>query len=171
MLEGQRMYAVAPKEYTMNNRQKFHLSLTEEQAVVLQEALNVYFRLGMGQTHDMWSILSFVARGEDKEFNWTEWHDAVDQVNNRMSVFFPFNLNNGSYGIGNPKVKEKYKIAVDIHDVIRHGVSWDRAIREGLVNDDGSRNWSNMMGVNYDKPFKHSMHPLPNFRIDGDCDE
>jgi hypothetical protein len=45
--------------------------------------------------------------------------------------------------------------------VIRHRQSWDKAVAEGIVASvDAPRDWSKMMGVNYDEPFRASEEPL-----------
>jgi len=38
--------------------------------------------------------------------------------------------------------------------VIRHRLSWDRAYESGQIEKGERRNWSIMMGVNFDEPLK-----------------
>ena len=48
---------------------------------------------------------------------------------------------------------------MDLHQVIRHRLSWDRAIAEG-VTDGTKREWPAMMQTWYDEPAKYSEEPL-----------
>lgn len=56
----------------------------------------------------------------------------------------------------------------DMYQCVRYRLAWDHAEKEGLVNSDGSRNWSTMMGVSYDKPMGYGSEPLVEIHQSGD---
>ena len=62
-----------------------------------------------------------------------------------------------STGISN--ASEDARAAMDLHQVIRHRLSWDRAKAEG-VTDGTKREWPAMMQTWYDEPAKYSEEPL-----------
>lgn len=58
--------------------------------------------------------------------------------------------------------KYDYATAWDIYQVIRHKLSWQKAVEDGIVaSEDSLRNWSQMVTVNYDDPIKTGTEPLP----------
>ncbi len=55
---------------------------------------------------------------------------------------------------------EYQELSWDIYQVVRHRLSWDRAIAEGLIKEGQPRDWKTMMTVNYDEPLHRSEEPL-----------
>ena len=53
------------------------------------------------------------------------------------------------------------KCLFDLYEVIRHKLSWERAVEKGIIeSEDSPRNFTEMMTVNYDKPFMWGNEPL-----------
>lgn len=48
----------------------------------------------------------------------------------------------------------------DIYQVLRHQISWDKAIENGIIKDGEPRKFSEMFCVNYDKPTRRGSEPL-----------
>lgn len=126
---------------------KYTITLDEKQIGALQAALEVYFRCCMGQ-------IQTVAECSP---NWikTDYNEREDAANHLKAVLFPELPRNGYHSIGSDKILKAAKRAVDLHDVVRHFLSWEAA---GWPQE---RDWRTMLGVNYDEPFNHAGEPLP----------
>ncbi len=142
---------------------RYTLTMTEAQARVVQQALNVYFRLHLGQLDDALECLPTVE---------PLWYDdkraAAEGVRKALAhrLHPNVNLHSSSLGVGNEAFKAG--AAVDIHDTIRHRLAWDKAQAECLTHHDGSRNWKTMLGVQYDEPMHYGADPLPTIEQEPD---
>lgn len=136
---------------------KYTLELTEKQLNIVQYATDLIARLGIGQIKEAVEYLPL-----RKELDWAEFHNDVRDIEHVISKHTIENVDGyrSSLGIHNDKVKQDAKIAWEINQVIRHRLSWDRAIAKGIT-DGTARNWSEMMGVCYDEPFPCSGEALP----------
>jgi hypothetical protein len=53
-----------------------------------------------------------------------------------------------------------------MYQVIRHRLSWDRAVEDGTIaSPDAPRDWSKMLGVNYDEPMRTGPEPLAKIEL------
>lgn len=138
---------------------RYTMSMTEAQARVIQDALNVYFRLHLGQVGDALECLPVVEPlwYDDRRAAEDALHQAL-----RAKLHPCCNLFNSSLGVGHKDFKAG--AAVDLHCAIRHRLAWDRAIAEGITKPDGSRDWSTMLGVQYDEPMHYGSDPLPEIK-------
>lgn len=142
---------------------RYTLTMTEAQARVVQQALNVYFRLHLGQIHDAFDCLPVTEPA---------WYGEKESAARAVAAAFHHrlhpcaNLGSGSLGVNHPDFKAR--AAVDIHDTIRHRLAWDKAQAECLTNHDGSRNWKTMLGVQYDEPMHYGTDPLPTIEQEPD---
>lgn len=107
------------------------LKVTKEQLRLIQEALNMYSRIGIGQ---MWVIKehpTFVNILKekctlDKETDYTLYHQQRDSADRCFSIGRDLLIcdstfgNHGSFGIYNEKVDESCRVAYDLVQVIRH---------------------------------------------------
>lgn len=135
---------------------RYTIELTEHQAQTMATACEVLARLGIGQFRDALEKLPTT------EYRPQGWNDDMDTIGRMLSKHTIGNVDGwrSSLGIYHEKVREQSKDAWDLYQVIRHRLSWDRAIADGIT-DGKSRNWSGgMMGVNYDEPHKTSDQPL-----------
>lgn len=135
---------------------RYTIELTEHQAQTMATACEVLARLGIGQFRDALEKLPTT------EYRPQGWNDDMDTIGRMLSKHTIGNVDGwrSSLGINHEKVREQSKDAWDLYQVIRHRLSWDRAIADGIT-DGKSRNWSGgMMGVNYDEPHKTSDQPL-----------
>lgn len=120
------------------------LTLTRRQAQIIQRALDLYFRLGLGQVQ--YVVCTIVSQAKfdvniDKHIN---GRDLLDRAKQLLTGYGP----GWSRGISSPHLPMIFKEACDIHDVIRHRISWDISQEGGI-------------GVNFHEPFKHSDKPFP----------
>lgn len=139
---------------------RYIIELTEQQAQTIAQACEILARLGIGQFRDALEQLPTTA------FRPYGWNEDMETIGRMLSKHTISNVDgwHSSLGIHHAKVHEKAKDAWDLYQVIRHRLSWDRAIAEGIT-DGKSRNWSGgMMGVNYDEPHKTSAQPLASIK-------
>lgn len=111
---------------------RYVLELSERQAQVLSQAAELYARLGTGQFDKL-----------DRFF----WKD-LQQARPYLDVLST--IKNGSPnagpGIRSPEVDDDYRVLYDLHQVLRHRLSWDRDPQpQGMLR-----------GVAYDEPYKTS---------------
>ena len=115
-----------------------HLTLTEEQAYTLWEALETYNRLMMGQFNAVTDL--FPARDFDRG-------KAAAALQEARQTVMPELDPRGYYGIRNLEAGEQARVAFDIQQVLRHALAWHRHPAGGI-------------GVCYDEPYKTSRAPL-----------
>lgn len=102
---------------------EYLLKISKHQAEVISLALDVLSRIGLGQfdiaisdamKERFWGM-------EGKDFN----RDEVQHHFNELKRILTGHPPNGSYGISNEEVNDKYRVAYDIHQVIRNRLAWD----------------------------------------------
>ena len=114
-----------------------------------EDALELHFRLGMGQIDTLDQHVSFMGSSYDI-FEIRESYKQIKQL------VFP-ELQGGYYGIRNENVHESCKIGCEIRDVIRHRLAWDRKPEGG---------WE----MCYHEPMNVSQKELPKIYKDGVAD-
>jgi hypothetical protein len=120
---------------------KMTITVDETQARVIMNALEFYTRMRLGQFDNAIADLFLFRR----KWNWEQFNYHALRLKNTV---FPELSENASYGIYNKEVGEWAQISWDIHQVIRHDLSW-------FLYPDGG------MTVNFDKPMNTSEHKLP----------
>lgn len=125
------------------------LDMSDEQAVVLAAALDLFLRVGIGQLENVDEV-------------WTSYYPAscADQVAHDLAVRYLMAYKagmtgyppNASHSICSPVVHEVFKVATDIHDVVRNARAWHRQPEGGV-------------GVDFYSPFHHAQTPLPAVKI------
>lgn len=120
-----------------------HLTLTEEQAYTLWEALETYNRLMMGQFNAVTDL--FPARDFDRG------KAAAALLEARQTVM-PELDPRGYHGIESREVRDRARIAFDVEQVLRHALSWHQHPEGGIT-------------VNFDKPYWTSPEPRPRVEI------
>lgn len=122
---------------------KYNLLLSDEQADVLVRALDLYSRIGIGQFEE---VLNVYDRHLKLDLAQRETLRHL-LTNAKMAVGLPAN---GGPSIGNQeKVREEFRVAWDIQQVVRHRLSHDR------------RPEGNPSNMNFDTPHHTSQLPLP----------
>lgn len=138
----------------------YTITLTEKQLQAISDATDLLQRVQLGQWREAVDNLPI----NWKTVDYSEYHDDIDEIGKILSKYMIDNMNgtNSSFGVGNEKLPESNSILYEIHRVIRHKLSWEKAVEEGIVESEESpRDWSKMMTVNFDKPMKYSEEPLP----------
>jgi hypothetical protein len=108
------------------------LEVNNKQLRLIQQALDLYSRIGIGQfgvikDHPTFERhLSNEFKGEDGKTDYGRYHDVRDSIDSiliqprNMLMQEPSHPRNGSWGIHNKKVDETCREAYDIIQVIRH---------------------------------------------------
>lgn len=132
--------------YDMEEDRDIELTITlnETQARVIMEALELFARINIGQIDAISTVFLF-----RKKWDWDQFHYYE---NGLKRVLFPQLTTNESYGIYSSEAGERAQVAWDIHQVIRHDLSW-------FLHPGGG------MTVNFHEPMKTSKHPLPKVNI------
>lgn len=136
----------------------YNLKLTEEQLKVIQEATNLLMRVQLGQWDE---IIPHLPLQEDK--NSENFYHHKRHIGVILSHYMKDNVDgiSSSFGVGHEDLPKSNSVALDIHQTIRHYLSWKKAMEDGLVDStNGSRSVS-LIGVNYDTPLHLSDQPLP----------
>lgn len=123
-----------PQEYP------YQIFLTEKQAQVLVDALDLYSRIGAGQLEEIAHIL---------RINPGIQHDKVVAVEDlaKEAADCWMGRAGGHYGIFSEKIHDVFRIAWDLQQVIRYRLAWDRNPNGGIQ-------------VNFDDPMQSSKEPL-----------
>jgi len=125
------------------SKKKYRFELDEQQAQLVIQALDMATRLHMGQTNIVGEYLQGCSsRNADPEVV----NSALDLLRRECFGF----TRSASFGIHSDAISDDARVMWDIHQVLRHRLSWDRA------GNPETRDWSTMMGVNYDEPRRSS---------------
>ena len=123
---------------------KFVLELSELQAEVLIKALDLYSRIGIGQIGEVHNILTLEPHIKSPSENTYQGiKNALDFVKREL---FGFEAG-ASFAMHAPQVPDKFKVAWDLQQVIRHKLAW-------TANPAGG------VGVSFQEPMKSSKEPL-----------
>lgn len=127
---------------------KISLEINQNQARVIQDALELYSRLQMGQLKE----IDLFFRMRSKEKIDANGHVVVNLLNILKKVYFPGLEPNAYHGIFGDKTPEEAKIAWDLIQNMRYTISWK-------IHPEGG------MGVNFDPPMQSSNEEFPKVKI------
>jgi hypothetical protein len=133
-----------PKTYT--------LTITEAQARALMYATDLLQRVQLGQVREVIDWLPL-----KKPTDYEQLHKDTRVIGEILSKHMIDGIDGGasSLGIGHPDLPKNNGVLYDLHCVIRHKLSWERAVEEGIIeSEDSERKWPEMMQVCYDDPMK-----------------
>lgn len=136
---------------------RMKITVTPTQASIIKDALDIYLRLGIGQFRPALEKLP-----QKKLFDPT-WHEDLMLIGKILSKHMIDNIDGWQrhLSISNEDVDLAAKIACEMYQVIRHHLSWNAAVNDGIVNsmDDG-RDWDKMVSNAYDKPYRITTEPM-----------
>lgn len=107
---------------------KYKLTLTEKQAEVVIKALDLYTRMGLGQLERVLEVAAL--EGQQWEGP-TDYETAESAMVTLKKALTGFALN-ASYGIYSEKVRDTFRVAYDIMQVLRHSVAWAKQPEGGI---------------------------------------
>lgn len=128
----------------------YQLILTEEQLQAIRDACEIKARLHLGQMDGLRCCYD----KEGKSVVDLGTITAVERLTKPLQGLHP----NASWGIGKFR---KADLLWEISSTLRHRLAWDRAYAAGKIKPGEPRNWSEMMGVQYDEPLCLTGEPLP----------
>ncbi len=119
---------------------KYSIEITLEQAQTISRACELFGRLHMGQ----FKVLAdeFIGCDTLSNVDLNKLRDGLEQLEQLIT-----GSPNSYHGIASHKIPEKAKIAVDLYQVVRHRITWDKEPKGGF-------------GVMFDKPLPVTTHPL-----------
>ena len=128
------------------NKYTYQLQVTEEQAAVLERALEFYTRIRNGQFKEiLWEL-----RGREACNNSDPEYAEALAYQLRGHLFPELGRDRGaSYGVGHD---HKADVAWDIYQTIRYTTSWHEHPEGGI-------------GVNFHDPLHTSSEPLPSCQV------
>ena len=126
-------------------KSKYKIELDEEQLNVIQESLDFYSRIGMGQFNEMIGP-KYSDFQERLRLNgdYVEAEVLIRQLKKKLTGLD----HNQFYSIASPRSPRYCKIAWEIYQTFRYRISWDRNPSGGTT-------------TNYNEPFKITDVALP----------
>lgn len=120
---------------------KYTLTVTEDQARIIHDALDLYTRIGIGQFENVLEVYDRGCRLKPEQ------RHAIREslLCAKTAAGHP---RNGSWGIHHVKVADRFRSAYDIQQVVRHQIAWDHNPKGGIQ-------------VQFDRPQQTSDSPLP----------
>jgi hypothetical protein len=113
---------------------KYTLHLTERQARVIIDALDLFSRIGMGQLKEV----SYVLRQNplpEPEAERDARITLLSDIRERLDMLSRYWNANGFSGITSKSISDRFRIAWDILQVIRHRLAWDQKPEGGITVD------------------------------------
>ena len=142
----------------------YTLTITESQARALSFACDVLQRVQLGQWREIVDWLPL-----KKPIDYEELHQDKQIIGAILSKHMIDNIDGGasSLGIGHPDLPKNNGVLYDLYCVIRRKLAVERAVEEGLIeNENVSRNQMPIT-VDFDTPMKWGDQPLAKMeRID-----
>lgn len=122
------------------------INLTDEQARVLMDALDLYTRVHLGQFEAVADVALEYNISTDEDCDCSNFHSLRNEINHYKWVWCGFNPNSG-FGIHSKRVAEHGKMCYDMKQVIRYHLAWKHHPEGGST-------------VNFDTPLQIAEHPL-----------
>jgi hypothetical protein len=116
----------------------YTLTITEKQARALMDATDLLQRVQLGQWREIEDNLPL-----QKPIDYQELRDDFQIIGAILSKHMIDNIDGGasSLGVGHPDLPESNGILYDLHRVIRRKLSVERAVENGIIeNENVSRN-------------------------------
>jgi hypothetical protein len=124
----------------------YNLTLSEEQSKLLTKALDLYSRIGIGQFEEILRVYDPLGSVVPLEAR-----DAARRLLDSVKAVYGHPAN-GSHGIHNEQVRDEFRAAYDIQQVVRHQLAMDQS--------PDKRGWT----VDFDEPRQISQLPLPSIK-------
>lgn len=150
MIHGTMVIGHLPKHDAILDEEDemYNLKINKKQAEVISKALDLYSRIGSGQTSEMLWHPSVAGKMWAKNDNLNE-----NQMNQKLVRQLLDDIKRIIWGYrpnehgGITTAEETDKIAYDLHQIIRHKIAWDNEPDGGLT-------------VNFHKPMQYSKEEL-----------
>ena len=141
----------------MSSNKVYNLQITEKQAQALLYATDLLQRVQLGQIREVYDWLPL-----KKPIDYEQLHKDTRVIGEILSKHMIDGIDGGasSLGIGHPDLPKNNGVLYDLHCVIRRKLAIERAVEEGVIeNENVSRNQMPIT-VDFDTPMKWSDEPL-----------
>lgn len=119
-------------------QRRYKIEVTEEQAELIEQALDLYSRIGCGQFGEIAYHFDHFRKNVNEPT-----YDVGRKIRSNLQFLLPSNFSPCmAYGIGSHEISKKTKQSYEVMCVIRHRIAWTR-------NPKG-----NSMSVAFDDPAK-----------------
>lgn len=136
----------------MSEEPRYVLEVSQKQARIIDEAVDLYSRIGMGQLSEL--LYYFPARfnGGQRTEKFSQNRDEAEHLLVRIKELIG-NLPSGHHyhSIADPDINDAFRVAYDIRQVVRHFLAWERVPGGGYNRD-------------FDEPMRLSQLDLPIFK-------
>jgi hypothetical protein len=142
----------------MENLKFYNLKITRQQAETISMACEFLSRIQGGQVKEIFEHLPI-----KEDVDYSRLHDIGDEITKMMPEILKDGIDGwrSSFGVSSPRAAKTMSIAWDLHTVIRHKISIEKAVEKGIIeSEDSPRKFPEMMTVNFDPPMKYSDQPL-----------
>lgn len=134
---------------------KYNLEITEEQAYIISNALDLYSRVLIGQFEEVANVITWNIRKfkdiDGREISPDNMNFFKDGIEKCKEVFLNI-PRHGSHGIHSPEVDDSARKSYDMHQVVRNKLAWDKKNKDPAKDD----RTPDMIQVIYDEPRKTS---------------
>jgi hypothetical protein len=141
----------------MTSHKTYTLTITEAQARALLYATDLLQRVQLGQIREVYDWLPL-----KKPIDYEQLHKDTRVIGEILSKHMIDSIDGGasSLGIGHPDLPKENGVLYDLHCVIRRKLAIERAVEEGVIeNENVSRNQMPIT-VDFDTPMKWGDEPL-----------
>lgn len=133
----------------LDPQRRYVIEVSAAQVCQLRDACELLARCRMGQ------INAAIQEVLDADGRAVVPYDVARQA--ELAVKMAVGLEpNQSWGVGHHDSADQ---AFELYQTLRYRLAWDYAQAHGLTHPDGSRNWTTMMGVDYDEPTRYTHQP------------
>mgnify|MGYP006270140011 CR=1 FL=1 len=133
----------------------YTIQVNEEQLNAISESCEFLARISIGQWRE---VLDYLPVKKSPLDSFVNQHWSYEDEKLLQELFEKYGVISKGISSGTDLAQTSY----DIHQAIRHKISWKNAVKQGLVpSEDSKRDFSTMFGVNYDDPLKISKNKLP----------
>lgn len=134
------------------NKMKYNIQCSREQVQLINNALDLYSRVLIGQLQEVESVLRWNIPENDDPNRYEKLNKLSDAIKEAKPLIgLP---QNGSYGIHNTtEVSDVARKMWDMQKVFRHKIAWDDEGKDPNIDE---RDFKRMFGVNFDTPDKSS---------------
>ena len=136
---------------------KYTLTITEKQARALMDACDLLQRIQLGQVREIQDNLPL-----KKPINYDQFHSDMRLIGLILSHHMIDNIdgNASSLSIGHPSLPESNGILYDLYCVIRRKLAVERAVEQGLIENENVSRTEMPITVDFDTPMKWGLEPI-----------
>ncbi|WCK57101.1 hypothetical protein PP175_28340 (plasmid) [Aneurinibacillus sp. Ricciae_BoGa-3] len=110
---------------------RVQMEMSERQAKIMIEALDLLSRIGTGQVDAIEQMLFKMGIMPDMQ----KRNEAEDALKQLKSAYFPALQGNASYGIFNEQTPDESKVSWDMIQVARNKIAWHKNPKGGFTVD------------------------------------